>query len=46
MKTILQGTLAMMLMLLSVSCRSGETEFKTGIEVLKKSNFACLQGNG
>ena len=44
MKTLFKGSLAIVLMLLSVSCRSGETEFKTGIEVLKESNFACLQG--
>ena len=44
MKTLFQGSLAIMLMLFSVSCRSGETEFKTGIEVLKESDFACLQG--
>lgn len=34
----------LILLLLSVSCKSQETFVKTGIEVLRESGFACLEG--
>jgi len=36
--------LFLILLLLSVSCKSQETFVKTGIEVLRESGFACLEG--
>ncbi|MFA7458163.1 MAG: DUF1343 domain-containing protein [Bacteroidales bacterium] len=44
MKNLFKGSLFLILLLLSVSCKSQETFVKTGIEVLRESGFACLEG--
>ena len=44
MKNLFKGSLFLILLLLTVSCKSQETFVKTGIEVLRESGFACLEG--
>ncbi|HHV04319.1 MAG: DUF1343 domain-containing protein [Bacteroidales bacterium] len=44
MKNLFKGSLFLVLLLISVSCKSQETMVKTGIEVLRESGFACLEG--
>ncbi|NLH24091.1 MAG: DUF1343 domain-containing protein, partial [Bacteroidales bacterium] len=44
MKNFVKGSLILVILLVSISCQSREIVVKTGIDVLKESNFSCLEG--
>ncbi|HOT55095.1 MAG TPA: DUF1343 domain-containing protein, partial [Bacteroidales bacterium] len=44
MKNFIKGSLILVILLISLSCQSQERVVKTGIDVLKESNFSYLEG--